>query len=71
VQGPAREAAHAAQATVDLIALPAGVHRFLNEGQAERAGSEHHQFGVALLDLAAPDLQKTGNVERVFAGFLC
>ena len=70
MQRPARKAAHAAQTTVDLVALPAGVHRFGNEGQAEGATSEHHEFGVALLDLAAPDLQQARNVERVLAGFL-
>ena len=49
--------------------MPAGFHGFLDEGQAEGAGGQHHEFGVALLDLAAADLQQAGDVQRVLARF--
>jgi hypothetical protein len=40
------------------------------KGTAERAGGQHHQLAVALLDLAALDLQQAGDVQRVLAGLL-
>jgi hypothetical protein len=52
------------------VALPAGFHGFFDEGQAERAGGQHHQLGVALLDLAALDLEQAGDVQRVLARLL-
>src|SRR5512134_712645 len=51
----------------DVVALPARFHRLADEGQRVGPGGQHHQLGVALLDLAAADLQQPGDVERLLA----
>ncbi len=53
-----------------LVGLPACGHRLAVERYRGRAGSEHHQLRVALLDLAAADLQEAGDVERGLAALL-
>ena len=60
----------ARHAGADEVALPAGLERLADKGQGVGAGGQHHQFGVALLDLAAADLQQAGDVQALLAALL-
>src|SRR5574343_804175 len=58
---PGQRRAHAEVG--EVVALPAGLHGLLDEGQGVRADGLHHQLAVALLHLAALDLQQAGDVQ--------